>query len=55
MSINRYNVIDKLDFKMKNKIEMKSIFKNQFEKCKFKDYAPNVFDSIRKQFGVLKD
>lgn len=52
-SVDRFHVLDELDFKMHNKIEMKSVFRNKFEKCKFKDFAPYVFEGIRRSFGVV--
>ena len=32
---------------MKNKIQLESIFGSKFDNCKFKDYYPYVFKSIR--------
>ena len=34
---------------------MESIYNNSFNYCKFKDYAPHVFRSIWKEFGISNE
>ena len=55
ISNDKYHILSKYDFKFHNKIEMQSIYSNNFKKCKFKDYAPYVFENIRRQFGITSD
>ena len=50
-----YKLLDKYDFSLKNKIEMKAVYSTKFDKCKFKDYAPYVFYSIRSQSGISNE
>ena len=52
---DKYHIINKSDFKIRNKIELHPIYSNLFKKCKFKDYAPHVFENIRRQFGINTD
>ena len=49
---DKYHILNKSDFKIRNKIELHPIYSNLFKKCKFKDYAPHVFENIRRQFGI---
>ena len=51
----RFRILNSLDFKLHNKIEMQSIAPKYFVKCKFKDFAPNVFQEIRKFFGIQNE
>ena len=55
ISNDKYHSLSKYDFKFHNKIEMQSVYSNNFKKCKFKDYAPYVFENIRRQFGITSD
>lgn len=55
VSLDKYHALSKHDFKFHNKIEIEAVYSNQFDKCKFKDYAPYVFQSIRRQYGVSYD
>ena len=48
----KYHIITQKDFKMKNKIEIDSIFNKNFENCKFVDYCPYVFRAIRNLSGI---
>ena len=52
VSQDRYHLLTAQDFRFKNKIEMESVYKTNFTKCKFKDYAPHVFQSLRKESGI---
>lgn len=52
VSIDRYHSLCDHDFKYYNKIEVDSVYSNQFDRCKFKDYAPYVFQSMRRQYGI---
>ena len=52
---DKYHILNKSDFKIRNKIELHPIYSNLFKKCKFKDYAPHVFENIRRQFGINSD
>lgn len=53
--IDKYHVLNKNDFKFHNEIQLQAIYTTQFDKCKFKDYAPYVFQSIRRQYGISYD
>lgn len=55
ISNDKFRILNKFDFKMHNKIEIQSLTKNMFVKCKFKDYAPYVFEALRRQFGIVQD
>ena len=44
-----------MDFKINNKIEMESIFSATFNKFKFKDYSPHVFQSLRRESGIRNE
>ena len=52
ISNDRKLVPSKLDFSICNKIELEAVLEKKFNKCKFKDYAPNVFKAIRNTFGI---
>jgi hypothetical protein len=52
VSSDKYHLLSKYDFKFHNKIELEAVYGHIFKKCKFKDYAPYVFQNIRKQFGI---
>ena len=52
ISRDKCHLLRKSHFKFHNKIEIEAVYSNKFDKCKFKDYAPNVFQSIRRQFGI---
>ena len=52
ISDDRKLVPSKLDFSICNKIELEAVLERKFNKCKFKDYAPNVFEAIRNTFGI---
>jgi hypothetical protein len=52
---DKYHILSKIDFKIHNKLEMESVFSTAFNRCKFKDYAPHVFQNIRSLFGVKND
>ena len=52
---DKYHLLSKYDFKFHNKIEMEAVYGTAFKKCKFKDYAPYVFQNIRKQFGITNE
>lgn len=52
ISNDRKFVPSKLDFSICNKIELEAVLEKKFNKCKFKDYAPNVFEAIRNTFGI---
>ena len=55
VAMDKYHAISKYDFKSHNKIEIEAVYSTQFNKCKFKDYAPYVFQSIRRQYGIYYD
>jgi hypothetical protein len=40
------------DFGICNRIEIEAVLERKFAKCKFKDYAPYVFSTLRHTFGV---
>lgn len=44
-----------LDFSICNKIELEAVLEKKFKKCKFKDYAPNVFEAIRNTNGISSE
>lgn len=48
-------VPSKLDFTICNKIELEAVLERKFKKCKFKDYAPNVFEAIRNTNGISNE
>ncbi len=48
ISNDKFFILSKFDFKLHNKIEMKAVYSNTFKKIKFKDYAPFVFEDIRR-------
>lgn len=52
---DKYHILSKLDFKFHNKLEMESVFSTAFNRCKFKDYAPHVFQNIRSMFGISNE
>lgn len=52
VAFDKCHTIKKSNFKFHNKIEIEAVYSSQFDKCKFKDYAPYVFQSIRRQFGI---
>ena len=52
---DKYKPLNKYDFTMHNKIEIQAMYSTKFNKCKFKDYAPFVFQSIRNQSGISND
>ena len=55
ISNDRKLVPSKLDFSICNKIELEAVLERKFNKCKFKDYAPNVFEAIRNTFGISNE
>lgn len=55
VSTDGNHIITKFDFKQHNKIQMESLTPNAFVSCKFKDYAPYVFQSIRRHFGITNE
>lgn len=55
ISVERYHLVNDIDFKIHNKIEMQSVFRNIFERCKFKDYCPFVFEQIRRISGISNE
>lgn len=50
-----YHVLSKNDFKFHNKIQIDSIYSSSFQKCKFKDYMPYVFQNIRRRYGITHE
>lgn len=52
---DKYKSLFEHDFKFKNTIELQAINSVTFDKCKFKDYAPYIFQSIRRQYGISND
>ncbi len=52
ISNDKFHQVTSSDFKYHNKIESEALSSEIFKKYKFKDYAPYVFDSIRKNFGI---
>jgi hypothetical protein len=48
-------VPSELDFSICNKIELEAVLEKKFKKCKFKDYAPNVFEAIRNTNGISNE
>ena len=52
ISSDKYHTLSKRDFIYHNKIEVDSVYSNQFDSCQFKDYAPYVFQSMRRQYGI---
>ena len=52
---DKFHLLSKYDFKFHNKIEMEAVYGTTFKKCKFKDYAPYVFQNIRKQYGITNE
>jgi hypothetical protein len=55
ISVEKYHIVNDIDFRIHNKIEMQSVFRNVFERCKFKDYCPFVFEQIRRLSGVANE
>ena len=49
---DQYKSLTKSNFKSHNTIHIEAMYSNKFDKCKFKDYAPYVFQSIRNAFGI---
>lgn len=47
-----HKMLSSLDFKVHNKLEVEAVLSTAFNRCKFKDYAPFVFQSIRGMFGI---
>lgn len=54
-SSDKYSIPTKVDFKMHNKLEIEAVFSTAFNRCKFKDFAPHVFQSIRQMFGISNE
>lgn len=52
ISMDKYHTLSKRDFQYNNSIEVDSVYSSQFDSCKFKDYAPFVFQSMRRQYGI---
>ena len=52
ISLDKYHSISQRDFTSHNKIVVDSVYSNQFDSCKFKDFAPYVFQSLRRQYGI---
>ena len=48
-------LLTKIDFKIHNKLELESVFSNDFDRIKFKDYSPRVFLNIRRLFGISNE
>lgn len=49
---DKYRTLTEYDFQFKNTLELPAVNSITFDKCKFKDYAPYIFQSIRRQSGV---
>lgn len=52
---DKYSIPTKGDFKIHNKLEIEAVFSTAFNRCKFKDFAPHVFQSIRQMFGIQNE
>ncbi len=52
ISSDKYSVLSKIDFKIKNLIELKCVSSRMFSKCNFTDFCPYVFENIRREFGI---
>ncbi len=50
-----YHLLTENDFKFSNKIQMEAFSGTHFNICKFKDYAPFVFQSIRRDSGISNE
>lgn len=48
-------MLNDIDFIIHNKITMQSVFRSIYDKCKFKDFSPFVFENIRRFFGITNE
>lgn len=55
ISTDQKFVPSELDFSICNKIELEAVLEKKFKKCKFKDYAPNVFEALRNTNGISNE
>lgn len=55
VSTDGYHPLSPFDFKLHNKIELEALTPSAFSSCKFKDFAPYVFQSIRRHFGITNE
>jgi hypothetical protein len=44
-----------MDFELRNTIELEAVLEQKFQKCRFKDYAPHVFETLRSNFGISSE
>lgn len=52
---DRFKSLTRANFKYHNTIQIEAMNSTKFDTCKFKDYAPYVFQSIRRQSGITYD
>lgn len=45
----------RMDFDLKNTIELEAVLEQKFQKCRFVDYAPNIFEVLRSNFGISNE
>lgn len=55
INFDKYKSLSEYDFKFKNVLDLQATNSVSFDKCKFKDYAPYIFQSIRRQSGISND
>ena len=50
-----YDSLSQLDFRCHDSIHLESATRNGFSHCRFKDFAPRVFERVRRFCGVRRD